>query len=123
MSPALLAPLALLAALNPAAAPSTPVACLGLLPGPAASGVAVVALQPDSPAARAGIEREDVVIRFNATPIDAARDLVREVRAARPGEGFEAIIWRGDHYLTLSGALGVRGDSHECGPDASAPPP
>jgi serine protease Do len=48
-------------------------------------GALVSQVAPDGPAARAGIERGDVIVRFGDTPIQKTRELPRAVAAAKPG--------------------------------------
>jgi serine protease Do len=53
---------------------------------PVEEGVVVVTVAPNSPAARAGIRQGDFVVGMNGSPIRDSGDLVRLLRARRPGD-------------------------------------
>jgi serine protease Do len=59
-------------------------------------GAIVAAVMPDSPAARAGLQRGDVILAFGGKPIDRLHDLPRLVAAAPIGTKAEVTLWR-DH--------------------------
>ena len=59
-------------------------------------GLMVVDVLPDSPAAKAGLEKFDIVTRFNETPITAIDDLTNAVNAAGQAEGTLTIVHRGE---------------------------
>ena len=48
-------------------------------------GALVSQIEPNGPAAKAGIERGDVIVRFGDTPIAKTRELPRAVASAKPG--------------------------------------
>ena len=52
----------------------------------AGGGVRVTEIGVDSPAARAGIRSDDVIIAIGATRVTRMADLIAEVRALRPGK-------------------------------------
>jgi serine protease Do len=52
---------------------------------PAANGVIVMAVEPDSPASRAGLRAGDVVVAFDDQMITSPDDLVARVSATAPG--------------------------------------
>ena len=79
------------------------VASLGL---PAAKGALVAAVEPDSPAAKAGIRRGDVVLRFGEKPIDRVGALTRSVAAVPPGERVPVTLWRDGKEVTVTVAVG-----------------
>jgi len=52
---------------------------------PAANGVILIAVEPDSPASRAGLRAGDVVVAFNDKVISTPDDFVAQVSATAPG--------------------------------------
>ena len=50
-----------------------------------ATGALVVSVEPQSPAAKAGVEAGDIITRFDGKPIARASDLPRIVGAVKPG--------------------------------------
>jgi len=65
---------------------------LGL--GSKASGAVVSAVEPDSPAAKAGIQPGDVITQFNGTKIDKVSDLPRLVGNTKPGSKVAISVFR-----------------------------
>jgi serine protease Do len=57
-------------------------------------GALVSQVTPDSPAAKAGLERGDVIVRYGDTPIEKTRELPRAVAATRPGTEVELELIR-----------------------------
>ena len=69
---------------------------------PVERGIVILAVQPGSPAARAGIRRGDILTRMDATPISSAGDLRRAIRERSPGD--EATL----HGVRPDGRFSVR---------------
>jgi serine protease Do len=59
-----------------------------------AQGALVTNVDPDGPAAKAGVEAGDVVLRFDGKPIDSQSDLPRIVGGTRPGNRVPISVWR-----------------------------
>jgi serine protease Do len=57
-------------------------------------GALVTAVDPEGPAAKAGVEAGDVVLRFDGRPIDSQSDLPRIVGGTRPGSKVTMNVWR-----------------------------
>jgi serine protease Do len=57
-------------------------------------GAMVSQVTPGSPAAEAGLERGDVIVRFGAAEIEEMRDLPRAVAAAAPGTQVDVVVLR-----------------------------
>lgn len=64
-------------------------------------GMAVEAVAPRSPAAVAGIEVGDLVVRINATDIRSAESLAERVRTVHAGEPTTFTVLRGDESLDV----------------------
>jgi serine protease Do len=69
-------------------------------------GALVSSVQPDSAAARAGLQAGDVILKFNGRPIAASSDLPSLVSEAKPGESAKLEIWRKGGIRELSAVLG-----------------
>lgn len=59
-----------------------------------ATGALVSAVEPDSPAAKAGLQAGDVIVQFNGTKIDKVSDLPRLVGNTKPGSKASLTIFR-----------------------------
>ena len=73
----------------------------------AEDGAWVGGVQPDSPALEAGLESGDRIVQFGARQIAGREDLIAEIRAARPGEGFALVVRRGERHEALHGISGA----------------
>jgi serine protease Do len=79
-------------------------------------GALVRQVEPDSPAARAGVEPGDIIMRFNGKAIETASDLPRLVGSTKPGTRASLTVFRRGQTrdLTLSIAE-IDGDQVESG--------
>jgi S1-C subfamily serine protease len=79
-------------------------------PQPAGSvrGVLVVSIDPDGPAARAGLLVGDIVVTWNAKPIDRVRDVMHLLGVDSVGATVDLQLIRGGAPTTLKVALGER---------------
>jgi len=68
-------------------------------------GALVGEVQPDSPAAAAGIEQGDVVLSFNGKQIDQVRQLSRTVAEVTPGSDAKIVVWRDGKEKTLEAKI------------------
>lgn len=64
-------------------------------------GVVVTAVEPDSPAARAGLREGDVIRSFDGEPVRKPVDVVRLVRSHEPGDHASLTVGRGDATLAI----------------------
>ncbi len=68
---------------------------------PAPSGVMAASVEPGSPAQRAGVIRNDVIVGFGGTPIAGLDDLQRMLTGERVGAPSDLTLIRGTDQLTL----------------------
>ncbi len=57
-------------------------------------GAAVGAVEEGSPAAKAGLEAGDVILKMDGRVIESSADLSRSVRAVQPGQRIALNVWR-----------------------------
>jgi C-terminal processing protease CtpA/Prc len=69
------------------------------------SGALVRSVSEDSPAEKAGIKEDDIVIEFNGKPIADSDDLVKAVGGAKAGETVDVIVMRKDDKKSLKATL------------------
>ena len=72
-----------------------------------AQGALVAQPQPDSPAEKAGIKAEDVIITVNGKPVKDARDLARKIGAITPGTKVDLGVVRNGSERTVALTLGT----------------
>jgi putative serine protease PepD len=58
-------------------------------------------VEPGSPASRAGIQTEDIIIRINSRQIANGGDLRRILRSLSPGDRATVTVRRGSNTLNL----------------------
>lgn len=73
---------------------------------PVREGIIVGRVEPGSPAARAGIRQQDIIVRANGTAIASGGDLRRVLRGLTPGSTMRLEIVRGQSRQTISLQLG-----------------
>jgi len=82
-------------------------------------GAVVNAVERDGPAAKAGIEAGDVILKFEGKTIGASADLPRMVAATRPGTRSVVQVWRKGKLRDVSVVVGQMADETQA---ASRPP-
>jgi S1-C subfamily serine protease len=68
---------------------------------PDGSGAYVGSIRPDSPAQRAGVQAEDVVVELSGMPVQNAADLERIGGQRKPGQPTSITVRRGGERRTL----------------------
>jgi len=71
-------------------------------------GLIVLSLEPDGPAARAGVLIGDIFTELSGAALAGTEDVQRALEKHRPGDSIEAKLWRGGNALTLAIAIGER---------------
>ena len=71
------------------------------------SGVVIVAVDAEGPAAQAGIGRGDILVKAGDVEINAAVALFEVVTAAKPGDTLELLVLHGDEKRTIAVVLGT----------------
>jgi serine protease Do len=69
------------------------------------SGALVVQVAGDSPADKAGLKVDDIIVDFNGKQIKGAQDIVQAVSTAKIGDKVEITYWRGDSKRTTQATL------------------
>lgn len=81
---------------------------LGIFP---AKGVVVSSVLPGQPAARVGVQKQDVILSVNDITVDSPRDVMRMIGGLEAGKVVQLTILRKGRTLQLSVPLGARPDS------------
>lgn len=81
---------------------------IGVSGDAADAGVRLTAVVPGGPAAKAGLQEDDIVLRFGTSPINSFEDLVKAVRGSKPGSSVAVEVERGAEKLTMTVVIGTR---------------
>lgn len=73
---------------------------------PGSEGALIASVQPESPAAAAGLKAGDVVVSFDGDDIASPKDLSRAVAATKSGAKVPVKIWRDHAEQTVSVTIG-----------------
>jgi len=77
---------------------------------PKPEGALVSSVEKDGPAARAGVEPGDVILKLNGEPIEDSSELPVRIAAVAPGTSVSLEIWRNHAARTLNVKLGALED-------------
>jgi serine protease Do len=72
-----------------------------------ASGALILSVQTGSPAEKAALQVNDVIVSLNGTPITSPNDLHTAIHPLKPGDQVALGIYRGSTKMTVSVTLGV----------------
>ena len=72
----------------------------------AAHGAVVTQVERDSPAAKAGLEAGDVILKMDGEPIGSSAELPPRVAAVAPGKAVELTLWHKGKPRTVSVTVG-----------------
>jgi S1-C subfamily serine protease len=91
------------------------------------SGAKITAVAPDSPAAKAKLQKDDVITRAGGVPVASAADLMAEWRRRNPGETMSITYRRANKTeateVTLTGPPGSEPTPADTTPATTAAPP
>ncbi len=73
-------------------------------------GVRVCEVAPDGPAARAGVQRDDRLVRVGESPLSSYDDLAAALRGYRPGQQARLTVLHDGAERSLAATLGERDD-------------
>jgi len=71
-------------------------------------GVEVTRVSEGSPAAEAGLEKNDVVIEYNGTPVEGVEQFIRLVRETPVGRKVKLVVIRSGRPQTVTATIGSR---------------
>jgi S1-C subfamily serine protease len=72
------------------------------------SGIVIASVMPESPAARAGVVRGDILLEVDDEALERPADLERHLDELEPGDQVELKVLHGDDLRTLTATLGDR---------------
>ena len=75
---------------------------------PAVRGVLVVEVEPNSPAAKAGLKSNDVIADYDRQPVEGVAQFRRLVRETPPGRSIPLAVWREGTSQSLNIEIGDR---------------
>ncbi len=81
---------------------------LGILP---AKGVVVSSVLPGHPAARGGVQKQDIILSINQTQVESPRDVARMIGGLEAGRVVQLTILRRGKTVQISVPLGTRPES------------
>ncbi len=81
---------------------------LGVLLEDGDEGVRITYVKPGSPADTAGLQDEDVIVKFDGRTVKDRNDVLDRIPAHRPGTKVQIVVRRAGQELTIEATLGKR---------------
>jgi len=78
-----------------------------------AKGVVITQITEDSPAAQAGMQRDDIVLEFGGSSVESASQFRDLVAVRKPGETVDMVVLRGGQRETIAVKMGKRPSTEE----------
>lgn len=72
------------------------------------AGASVQAIEPDSPAEKAGLQRNDIITEANGETITTSSELVDMVGSCSPGDVMTLTVFRNGAYVTVEVTIGEK---------------
>ncbi|MCX5726126.1 MAG: trypsin-like peptidase domain-containing protein [Candidatus Saganbacteria bacterium] len=73
---------------------------------PFAEGVVITEIVPDSPAAKAGIRKYDVILKVNDQSYKSGSEISKFIKSLKPGDQVNLEVFRDGHRATISVKIG-----------------
>jgi S1-C subfamily serine protease len=73
---------------------------------PNGDGILIVAFVEDSPAEKAGLKTDDIILKANGNKVGTLMEFIEAVRDTKPGETILLAIKRGDKEMELKVKVG-----------------
>ncbi len=74
-------------------------------------GAIIVSVEEGSPAEKAGLETDDIVVELEGEPVTSANELMNRVAVYKPGSDVEVVVLREGKRRTFTVTLGMRPDA------------
>jgi serine protease Do len=84
-------------------------------------GALVASVDPDSPAAKAGVKAGDIILQYNGNPIERSSDLPLLVANTAPGQKANVQVWREGKNETITVSTGEAKDDKVAHDDNGGP--
>jgi S1-C subfamily serine protease len=75
---------------------------------PFKSGVYVDHVEPDSPAAKAGLKPRDIIRELNHEQVANPDELAAKIKKMKVGDKVTILVWRDNQFRTFTATLGTR---------------
>ncbi len=73
-----------------------------------AAGIVVLSVVPGGPAEKAGLQKDDIIVRFDGQPIHSEGEFISVFSRCHAGQRVRAAYWRGGERSAMTIVLGAR---------------